>query len=656
MAIGLGLGNWVSRAEAEPMYAGPYEPMGIRIPAAIELLKNTPYYSDPKLLDENPEGVFAPQTVRVLRTQAAWSTGTVIWEIETMFGPRWIHPNAWDIDIAPPERITLLEETPLFRTQSERGGPVASLSPQEVQVVGAQKQWFYTNDPSSKAWIQIHTTWMGDLWAHIPVNRIGTHEKVERKAHFNWLFTGVELGSAMGIPATNDVEQAQQESIVGVFNIVGKFTTIYDSAFQVQVENETTWSRESGIELLDTNERLELKSEKPIISDIWESPFKEIGMQQAGKVTVFEKVTESLWGGGRYIGIRPLWFGSTWYHVRTPEGTGWINKLYGEPESAVPVRWLVDLSEQKELQRYPSVPFASSIVLPQNQRVEATAAWDDPSGQKWLKVNIDGRTGWIPFYSGALDRLWNENGGTALQIRGNGSNGLTIETSETGELQLLDGQRIGLKEDGKDYLDAIQLAEQLQFKVEKVSYADAVSFSQGEYSFILENGHKVALIYWQGELQRSYAMKEHPRVIGDSWNLELDDVKELFGLSRSGSNPTYYLHEDDYSIALGTLPTKVTNGRLELQAFLYDWQSSQEQTEWMPLKLTLEMNSDRGGEDSVSQTEAIISNTAQGENAFISLFNVSASRSLNSGSHQVDMVLRVGERIVWKQTMNVVVE
>ncbi|GFZ75954.1 hypothetical protein GCM10008018_21660 [Paenibacillus marchantiophytorum] len=164
----------IPRVHAEALLGGPYAPDGLRIPAEIELLSDTPYYaSPPNRSDDKPEGVFAPQMVKVLKTEPSWSVSGTTWQIETMFGPRWIIPKPWDIDIAPPESVTLLEETPLYESQSEDGGSVATLSPQAVQVVGAEKQWFYTNDPKSKAWIQIHTTWLGDLWAHIPINRIG---------------------------------------------------------------------------------------------------------------------------------------------------------------------------------------------------------------------------------------------------------------------------------------------------------------------------------------------------------------------------------------------------------------------------------------------------------------------------------------------------
>jgi hypothetical protein len=635
---------------------GPYTPEGIRIPSSIELLVDTPYYADPNQPDSLSEGSFAPQKVKVLQTQASWSIGSATWQIETLQGPRWIRPKPWEIDIAPPPSITLLEETPLYAKQSEKGEPAAWLSPQEVQVTAAEKQWFYTNQPDSKAWIQVHTTWMGDLWAHIPVNRIGTVEKVKKKAHYYSLNAGIELGAAMGIVEQKAAPFEQQDWLQGDYDVIGEFTTIYDRAFQIQTDKGTTWSRDRGVPVESVDEILEVKSETPLIASIWESPFKELGLLQEEKVTVFEKVTEPLWTGR---GPRPIWYGSTWFHVRTSKGTGWINKQYGVPESAVPVRWKVELLEPRELNRYPGIPYETSTLLIRNQTVMATSAADDVvNGVKWLKVTAEGRTGWIPFWSGGQDRIWDEEAGTAMQISVSISSGTNIVFSaENEDLKLYTEQKVGFKENGKEYLDAVQMAEQLRFKAEKASYAEAITFSQGDYSFTLEDGFGTALIYWQGILQRSVGLLEHPRHTGDSWYLGVQDLRTLFGLTQNVSYNNYGLYVKNYKVELSTLPTVVKNGRLEFQAFLSDWTSREELAAGLlPLKLSLEENGDKGGIGFVSNTEPVLSGTALDKLPWVTLFRVSASRQLAPGPHLIDAVLRVGERIVWKQTIRVTAE
>ncbi|TDF98112.1 hypothetical protein [Paenibacillus piri] len=654
LAAGFGWGCWASGAAAELMTGGPYAPDGIRIPAVIELLADTPYYSSADQPDNNPEGVFAPQSVKVISTQAAWSIGASAWQIETMYGPRWIRPKPWEIDIAPPETITLLEETPLYRSQSERGGPVASLSPQEVQVSGAEKRWFYTNDPMAKAWIQVHTTWMGDLWAHIPVNRIGTVQQVQRKAHYYAVLPGIGLSSAMGLLTSNGSQPVQTTPLQGDFNIVGEFTTVYDRAFQVQTDQGTTWTQQKGIELHEAQEKLELKTETPLISDIWSNPYKELGLLQGETVAVFEKIEEPLWSGR---GPYSIWHNSTWYHVRSSKGTGWINKLYGEPESALPVRWKVEVTDQKELHRYPGVLFTNSSLLLRNQTLEATAAWDDPTGLKWLKVNADGRSGWIPYWGGSTERVWDEEKETALQISVNAVFGAGVAYADNGDLKLYDEQKIGFTENDKRYLNMNGLAEQFRFKTEKVAYADAVTFSLGDYAFELENGFGTAKIYWHNELQRVVRLQEHPRRTEDGWYVLEQDVRTLFGLTQAGYFGGFQFSGKNYKIELGTLPTRSNNGRMELQAFLYDWSSKEElQGPRLPLLLSLEENGDQGGDGLISSNKAVQLQREGTESKPASLFRLIASRPLSPGSHQVDAVLRVGERIVWKQAIRVTAE
>lgn len=352
LAAGLGLGSLAHQSKAETIYGGSYAPEGIRFPAAIELLAETPYYADPNQPDDEPEGTFAPQEVNVLTVESSWSSGRSIWKIETMFGPRWIRPNPWEIDMEPPKRITLLEETPLYRSKSTKGEPAASLSAQEVEVVTADKQWFYTNDPSSKAWIKVHTTWLGDLWAHIPVNQIGTVHKVQRKAHYYGLPANSDLSTAMGF---GEQKQDWSNSKAGDYTTVREFTTIYDRAFEIQTDQGTTWTRDKGVTILSANETIAIVRETPLIHDVWDGYKKEDAVIKDETVTAFEKIEERLESGR---GPYSIWNNSTWYHVRSSKGTGWINKLFGEPESAIPVHWKVTVNDQKELFRYPEIPFS----------------------------------------------------------------------------------------------------------------------------------------------------------------------------------------------------------------------------------------------------------------------------------------------------------
>ncbi|GFZ75950.1 hypothetical protein GCM10008018_21640 [Paenibacillus marchantiophytorum] len=202
------------------------------------------------------------------------------------------------------------------------------------------------------------------------------------------------------------------------------------------------------------------------------------------EVTTFEKIEEPLWVG---FGYYSNWPAGTWYHVHSSKGTGWINKGYAEPESAVPVHWKVALKDQYELERYPGVPFTGSTLLLRQQTVEAAEAWDDPSGIKWLRVSVDGRTGWISPSYGEQLRIWDEDANTAIQVLPGTILGVGIVKDIEGKLKVFNEKKIGYTEDGTHYLEAGLLANELRFEAVKVPYADAVTYSQGDYSFMLES-------------------------------------------------------------------------------------------------------------------------------------------------------------------------
>lgn len=636
---------WSVKTYAEPMLGGPYAPTGIRIPAEIELLADTPYYSSAE--HPYPEGVFAPQSVKVLKTQASWSTGGVTWEIETMFGPRWIRPKPWEIDIAPPKKIMLMEETPLYASQNENEGPVASLSSQEVEVTAAEEKWFYTNDRTSKAWIQVHTTWMGDLWAHIPVERIGTVQEVQVKTYYPTLWPDQDLSSAMGFTPFH----SGPNYFKGEFTVMGEFTTIYDRAYFIQTDQGTTWMRERGVPILKADETLEITTETPLIADIWDGAFKEIELLKGERVTVFEKVEEPLRSYWREI--FPVWYGSTWYHVQTSKGTGWINKNYAYPENSVSVNWKVKLSGNYELQRYPGIPYRNSTLLLKNETVLVSEFWDDSYGNKWIKLNVDGKQGWIPLHYMDDERIWDEDKETALQIKTRPEVGIGILSKEDGSLRLYDERKIGFEENGAQYLEATLLGEQFRFQSEKLSYADAVKFSHGDYAFMLEAGFRNAIIYWRGNVVDSVMLQEHPRRKDEGWYLNVNDLQTLFGFTGEFRDPYMnMLFVMDYNVELGKLPTIGRNGRLELEGFLY--QSIRNQR--LSIQLSLEEQGDHGGNEFVTNSVAVTSKRDPKPDELYSLFEITASRSLSPGTHQVDLVLRVGKRIFWKQTISVTSE
>ncbi|MBA2938346.1 hypothetical protein HZF08_08495 [Paenibacillus sp. CGMCC 1.16610] len=647
VAAAMGLAGYVSQAAADTIYGGSFAPEGLRFPAEIELLADTPYYAAADTYNTDPEGTFAPQTVHVLKTESAWSIGEATWKIETMFGPRWIRPKPWEIEIAPPKRITLLDETPLYRSPSTKNDSVAALSPQEVEVTDAEKMWFYTNDPNRKSWIKVHTNWLGDLWAFIPINQIGTVHDVHRKAHYNNLPVKSDLGAAMGI---GQQQMDWSSTTAGDFTILHEFTTIYDRAFEVQTNQGTVWTRDKGVTILPADETLKIVRETPLFPTVFAGVAKEDAVLKDEMVTVFEKIAEPLWTGR---GPYEIWHNSTWYHVRSSKGTGWINKLVGEPESAVPVHWKMLVRDARELSQYPEVPFTDTTLLLRNQTVEVTEAWNPPNGgSMWLKIHVDNRTGWIPFWNGTQDTLWDEDSQTIAHVAKTETNGVNIRPTGTGDLQLNTGVRIGYTDKGESYLNVNELADLYHYEVSTASGKNEITLTKGDYSFDLQANQASAAVHWQEEAGGNVPLDKPAQLIEGGWYLNLTDVLELFGLTQVVAGNEYSLFEKNYTVMAENIPTSVKSGRLELQAFVNDWTSREDyDAGQMPLQLSIEEGEDRGGIEHNSVNKGIVNQPDQSSG--VALFSLKASRPLAVGTHQLDVVLRIGERIIWKKSVEI---
>ncbi|WP_237762787.1 hypothetical protein [Paenibacillus sp. A3] len=114
LGIGLSLASAVHGKASE--YADtPTEPAdAVRIPRTLTLLQDTPYYVIPNALVNKTEGAFSPQTVEVIEAETRWAEMPNWWKIRTTFGDRWIKTEPVNIDVLPPSKITLMENTPIY--------------------------------------------------------------------------------------------------------------------------------------------------------------------------------------------------------------------------------------------------------------------------------------------------------------------------------------------------------------------------------------------------------------------------------------------------------------------------------------------------------------------------------------------------------------
>jgi hypothetical protein len=72
-----------------------------------------------------------------------------------------------------PEIISLLDTTPLYSEPDSTKKSWASLSAQDVKVVQTQLGDSGFAVPSGYTWIQIHTTWLGDVWIKVDNDKLG---------------------------------------------------------------------------------------------------------------------------------------------------------------------------------------------------------------------------------------------------------------------------------------------------------------------------------------------------------------------------------------------------------------------------------------------------------------------------------------------------
>lgn len=73
-----------------------------------------------------------------------------------------------------PKTISLLDTTPLYAEPSyDFQEPLAKLSPQDVEVVSTHYGDQNYASPLSYTWVQIHTSWLGDLWIKVENRKLG---------------------------------------------------------------------------------------------------------------------------------------------------------------------------------------------------------------------------------------------------------------------------------------------------------------------------------------------------------------------------------------------------------------------------------------------------------------------------------------------------
>lgn len=348
-----------------------------RIPSVISLLADTPMFDNPTTLDESQAiGMLSPQEgVQVLGSEHGWARGRSWWKISTLFGPKWISPEPWNVDVPPPDRITLTVETPLYATQDDTTEPTAVLTPQEVKVTGAQKQWFYSNDPSEKRWIRIQTSWLGQQWVHLPVSRVGHVSPVDRYEYYamQYLLPDPSDNGPLYSMAGPRFKSLVNETV----HITGEYKNVYDTWYQVETPDGPRYVWEKGIPVTRQTETVTLKSETPLLANP-QNYNQQVLVLPPQTVTAFEKVT-----------------GTTMYHIQTELGDAWVDPSYSEPTNTMKSDVKLELLQPQLLYRFPHQRFELTGFTLRAGTVQPTAVWTSPEGATWYLLESNAGKVWF---------------------------------------------------------------------------------------------------------------------------------------------------------------------------------------------------------------------------------------------------------------------
>ncbi len=352
-------------------------PEALRIPASISISESTPFYNHPDdSLKGKSEGLLAPQEgIRVLLADPGWARGHCWWKIETYLGPKWIHPEPWTVDTPPPEKITLFTDTPIYADKDDSVEPTAVLSPQDIQVTGAEKQWFYSNNVEELKWVRIQTSWLGEQWVHLPVRKIGYMLPVDSYSFLDmhYLLNDPTYNGPTASRAGHMFKYWGRETV----HVTGEYANVYqDTGYRIETPFGTKYIKEQGTPVVREERMLELKTATPIFP-IPHSPSGSAPVLPPQTVTSFERTVEG-----------------SMYHIRTSWGDVWVNPEISEPADTVPLDGSLRLSGRHTLYQFPFANFHTEFAL-DGKDIRPNASWTDPSGAVWYRLDSTDGTKWV---------------------------------------------------------------------------------------------------------------------------------------------------------------------------------------------------------------------------------------------------------------------
>lgn len=289
------------------------------------------------------------------------------------FGPRKFEPPSI------PPIISLLKDTPLYPKQDESVEPWAVLSPQDVETVEAENEW-YTKESGEKVWVRVKTTWLGELWMHLEKEKIGVIKPIDSYILLlgpAQLYSQPVQSSKMDIVLTPQVLHAN---------------AIFDSSYSYLTNSyriETSWS---GDQWLVSNPYMLVNVE--VLNQEMVLPTETLYMEEYDTAYRLQRPSDA-----RFIPPQKVFAlertENGEYHVRGENGdTFWIQPPYAQPAGSKKINETLELAKPTELHLFPKTSYPIFGLL-SPQKVEAFEQWDDSEGHRWYHIHSWNGDLWI---------------------------------------------------------------------------------------------------------------------------------------------------------------------------------------------------------------------------------------------------------------------
>lgn len=271
-----------------------------------------------------------------------------------------------------PKTITLLHETKLYSSPNESTPSWASLTPQNVQTVSAETDW-YRPLPSDKKWVKIQTNWLGEQWIHIDYHEIGWMTPKDEFLDVSGvmtLYNGPEYGS------TGATLSSQIVHTKGVF-----YRPLQNPSWLID-----TWLGDKWFTPYQAD----------VIEDVTKATYETVNLQ--GRASLFRAPSNQPYSLNTPTiepqTLRAIALHGDFYKVKTSDGKlGWVSTRYSQPTVMEEISIDIPLTEKTSLYEYPNLQSFLDPLAPQT--VHAKGKVQDVWGNTWFHISTWMGDAWL---------------------------------------------------------------------------------------------------------------------------------------------------------------------------------------------------------------------------------------------------------------------